>query len=136
MELAYSLPMSGHIGANKTQDRILQHFNWPKLTRSVALFVKTCHVCQMVVKPNWNVKPATFKSLSAFYEPFSRVIIDCVKLVPCQRQIREQLSVDNHVCPYKVPRSHAFQKNIIPGHYQGFGQILYTIIWHAQINLI
>ncbi len=52
LELAHSFPMSGHLGVNKTEDRSLQHFYWPKFRRSVAEFVRTCHVCQMVGKPN------------------------------------------------------------------------------------
>ncbi len=66
LALAHSLPISGHLGVNKTEDRILQHFYWPKLRRSVAEFVTTCHVCQMVGKPNQNVKPAPLKPVPAF----------------------------------------------------------------------
>ena len=33
LELADSLPMSGHLGVNKTEDRILQHFYWPKIEK-------------------------------------------------------------------------------------------------------
>ncbi len=78
LEIAHALPMIGHLSVNKTEDRILQHFYWPKLRRSVAEFVKTCHVCQMVGKPNQNVKPAPFRPVPAFDEPFSRVIIERV----------------------------------------------------------
>ncbi len=81
-ELAHSSNMNGNLGVNKTEDRILQHFYWPKLRRGVAEFVKTCHVCQMVGKPNQNVKPAPLKPVPAFDEPFSRVIIDCVRPLP------------------------------------------------------
>ena len=38
MELAHSLPMSGNLGVDKTQDRIVQICYWPKLRRSVAEF--------------------------------------------------------------------------------------------------
>ncbi len=72
--------MSGHLGVNKTEDRIIQHFYWPKLRRRVAEFVKA--VCQMVGKPNQNVKPAPLKPIPAFDEPFSKVIIDCVDPMP------------------------------------------------------
>ncbi len=82
LELAHSLPMSGHFGVNKTEDRLLQHFYWPKLRRSVAEFVKTCYGCQMVGKPNQNVKPAPLKPVPAFDEPFSRMIIDCIGPMP------------------------------------------------------
>ena len=52
LKLAQCFPMSGHLGVNKTEDKPLQHFYWPKFRRSVADFVKTCHACQMVGKQN------------------------------------------------------------------------------------
>ena len=85
LELAHSLSMSGHLGVNKLENRILQHFYWPKLRKSVAEFMKTCHVCQMVGKPNQNVIPALMKPVPAFDEPFSRVRIDCVGSMPKTR---------------------------------------------------
>ncbi len=36
LELPHSLPMTGHLGVNKTQDRIRQHFYWQRLRMSVA----------------------------------------------------------------------------------------------------
>ncbi len=71
--LAHSLSKSGHLGVNKTQDRNLQHFSWPKLRRNVAEFVKTCHVCQMVAKPDQNVKPALLKPVPACNELLNQV---------------------------------------------------------------
>ncbi len=43
-------------------------FYWPKLRRSVAEFVKTCHVYQMVGKPNQNVKSDPLNPVPAFDE--------------------------------------------------------------------
>ena len=82
LEMAHELPIAGHLGINKTQDRILQHFFWPKLRYDVAQFVKTCHTCQMVGKPNQPIKPAPLQPIPAFEEPFSKVIIDCVGPLP------------------------------------------------------
>ena len=58
MRVAHDLPMSGHLGVRKTQDRILQHFYWPGIHKEVTEFCRTCHVCQMVGKPNPPVKVA------------------------------------------------------------------------------
>ena len=85
LHMAHSFPLAGHLGVNKTQDRILQHFYWPKLRRDVAKFCKTCHVCQMVGKPNQKVKPAPLQPIPAFEEPFTRVIVDCVGPLPKSR---------------------------------------------------
>ena len=63
LKTAHDLPMAGHLGIRKTQDRILQHFFWPRLHRDVAEFCKTCHTCQVVGKPNQKIKPASLISI-------------------------------------------------------------------------
>ncbi len=63
----------------------------------------------MIYKPNQDIKPPLLKPVPAFDELFSRVIIDC----GTKDQIWEYLPVDNHVCLYKVFRSHSFEENII-----------------------
>ncbi len=65
LEIAHALPISGHLGVKKTQDRILQHFCWPKLRRSVTQFVKLCHVCWVLAKPNQDLKLASLSPVSA-----------------------------------------------------------------------
>ena len=85
MSVAHDEPMSGHLGVGKTFDRILHHFYWPNLKQSVAEHCKTCHVCQMVGKPNQNPPKAPLKPIPVFDEPFSKVIIDCVGPLPKSR---------------------------------------------------
>ena len=48
-----------------TYDLILQHFFWPSLKRNIALFIKTCHTCQLTGKPNRVVKPAPLQPFPA-----------------------------------------------------------------------
>ena len=45
-------------------------------------FCKTCHTCHVVGKPNQTIPKAPLKQIPAFEEPFSRVLIDCVGLLP------------------------------------------------------
>ena len=78
MSLAHDTPMAGHLGVNKTYNIILSHFYWPKLRKDVSEFCKSCHVCQMVGKPNQVIPPAPLQPIPAFKEPFSRVLVDCV----------------------------------------------------------
>ncbi len=49
---------AGHLGVVKTYDRILRSFYWPGLKRDVSHYCQTCHVCQMVGKPNQIIQPA------------------------------------------------------------------------------
>ena len=51
LNLAHEIPMSGHLGINKTYHKILNHFFWPGLTSDVSQHYKSCHTCQMVTNP-------------------------------------------------------------------------------------
>ena len=82
LKLAHEIPLSGHLGVNKTYRKILNHFYWPRMRRDVAQFCQTCHSCQTVGKPNQSVPKAPLKPIPAFEEPFSRVLIDCVGPLP------------------------------------------------------
>lgn len=43
--------VAGHLCIRKTYSRILQHLFWLRLKQDVALFIKTCHTCQLTGKP-------------------------------------------------------------------------------------
>ena len=85
MSLAHESPMAGHLGINKTYNRVLSHFFWPKMRHDVAEFCKTCHTCQMVGKLNKPIPAAPLKPIPVCGEPFSEVIIDCVGPLPKTR---------------------------------------------------
>ena len=82
LNLAHETPMSGHLGINKTYDKILKHFFWLGLKSDVSQHCKSCHTCQMVGKPNQTIPKACLQPIPAFDEPFSRIIIDCVGPLP------------------------------------------------------
>ena len=82
LSLAHDTPMSGHLGINKTYQRILEHFYWPNLRKDVVEFRRSCHTCQVVGKPNQTLPKAPLQPIPAFEKPFSRVIIDCVGPLP------------------------------------------------------
>lgn len=73
---------AGHMGVRKTYDRILRYFFWPKLKKDVSEYIKTCHMCQIIGKPNQVVKPAPLHPIPAIGELFEHVIIDCVGPLP------------------------------------------------------
>ena len=56
--LAHEAPMAGQVGIRRTRFRIMAHFWWPRLYKDTAQFCHTCHVCQVVGKPQPAVKPA------------------------------------------------------------------------------
>jgi RNase H-like domain found in reverse transcriptase/Reverse transcriptase (RNA-dependent DNA polymerase)/Integrase zinc binding domain/Integrase core domain len=91
LSLAHDTPMSGHLGVNKTYQKILNHFYWPGLKSDVSKFCKSCHTCQMVGKPNQTIPKAPLQPIPAFAEPFSHIIIDCVGPLPKTRSGNEYL---------------------------------------------
>lgn len=56
LSMAHKTPLSGHMGINKTCQKILNHFYWPSLRKDIAEFYKSCHACQMVGKPNQTIQ--------------------------------------------------------------------------------
>ena len=82
LHLAYALPMAGHLGFNKTYQKVLNHFYWPGLKRDVTQFCKSCHVCQMVGKPNQPIPSAPLQPIPVYGEPFSHVQTNCVGPLP------------------------------------------------------
>jgi len=85
VSLAHESPMAGHLGVNKTYHKVLSHFFWPKMKQDISEFCRTCHICQMVGKPNKPIPIAPLKPIPACGEPFSEIIIDCVGPLPKTR---------------------------------------------------
>ncbi|KAL5489194.1 hypothetical protein EMCRGX_G018260 [Ephydatia muelleri] len=76
MELAHSIPLAGHLGKNKTTDRVLQRFYWPTLRKDVADFCKRQKTSR--VKP----QHAPLIPLPIVEEPFQRIAMDIVGPLP------------------------------------------------------
>ena len=91
ISMAHDIPLAGHLGVNKTNERILAHFFWPGIRQTVAQHCKTCHICQIVGKPNQKIQRAPLQPIPAFEEPFSKVIIDCVSPLPKTKSGNEYL---------------------------------------------
>ncbi len=85
LDLARVFQMTGHLRVNKMQHKILQHFYWPKLRRSVMEFMRTCQVCQMVGKPIQNVAPAPVKPV--MYSSMNRIAVTLqpLKVASCKK---------------------------------------------------
>ena len=50
LQLAHQIPLAGHLGRQKTAQRILQDFYWPSLFKDVADFCKSCSECQKTAR--------------------------------------------------------------------------------------
>ena len=74
--LAHKTPLAGHLGIDKTYYKVLNHFYWPALRSDIKQFCRTCHICQLVGKPNKKLPVAPLQPIPAMEEPFSRIIVD------------------------------------------------------------
>lgn len=81
LELAHD-GLAGHQGIRRTYRKILEHYFWPGVKKDVIDYVKTCHVCQVVGKPNQPIPPAPLEPIPVLAEPFERIVIDCVGPLP------------------------------------------------------
>ncbi|KAI2661959.1 Retrovirus-related Pol polyprotein from transposon 17.6 [Labeo rohita] len=86
LKLAHDHVMGGHLGVNKTFQRVSQYFYWPGLRTSVANYCRSCRECQLVGKPNQVVRPVPLCPIPVMGEPFERLILDCVGPLPKSRE--------------------------------------------------
>jgi len=81
MEIAHE-GFGGHLGIRKTYQKILNDFFWPALKQDVTKHINSCHVCQVVGKPNQPIPPYPLQPIQVPCEPFQKIIIDCVGPLP------------------------------------------------------
>ncbi|XP_064386055.1 uncharacterized protein LOC135334708 [Halichondria panicea] len=79
LKLAHKTPFAGHLGQDKTVNRISQRFYWPMMFVDVRRVVKTCHECQKTA-PKGRFK-APMIPLPIFSEPFRRIAMDIVRRI-------------------------------------------------------
>lgn len=81
LEVCHDNSWAGHLGINKTKQRLLQEFYWPNCFRDVERLVKSCNTCQRTGKPNEKWKAPLVK-VPIVMEPFARIVIDLVGPLP------------------------------------------------------
>ena len=74
MSVNHESAFSGHLGAKKTEVRILANFFWPGLRQDVIRFCRSCDVCQRTVKRG-SVKKVPLETMPLIDTPFKRVTL-------------------------------------------------------------
>ena len=95
LQLAHQIPLAGHLGRQKTAQRILQRFYWPSLFKDVADFCKSCSECQKT-SPGQKLR-APLIPLPVVEEPFQRIAMDIVGPLPKSRAGHRYILV---ICDY------------------------------------
>ena len=77
LSLAHESLMGGHLGVQKTTDRILQNFYWPGIMGDVKRWCRSCDICQRTI-PKGRVSKVPLGKTPIMGEPFQKVAIDLV----------------------------------------------------------
>ncbi|BFZ17096.1 hypothetical protein BsWGS_20136 [Bradybaena similaris] len=81
LRLSHDIPLSAHLAAKKTIDRVKRHFFWPGMTKQIREYCKTCQICQKMAKKGHTTK-APLQPGFLTCTPFERVSIDLVGPLP------------------------------------------------------
>ena len=95
LEVGGEIPMAGHLGTEKTRQRIIRRFYWPTVFRDVDRFCKGCVNCQKSGKH--RIPKAPMIPLPVIAEPFTRVAMDIVGPIPKSKSGYNYILV---VCDY------------------------------------
>ena len=79
MSVNHELAFSGHLGAKKTEVRILPNFFWPGLHQDVIRirFCLSCDICQRTIKEG-IAKKVPLGSMPLIDKSFKRVAVDII----------------------------------------------------------
>ena len=101
MSVNHESAFSGHLGAKKTEVRILPNFFWPGLLQDVIRFCCSCDVCQRTVKRG-SVRKVPLGSMPLIDTPFKRVAVDIVGPIapPSEAGHRYILTLVDYVTRY------------------------------------
>uniref|UniRef100_A0A3Q1F2Z4 Gypsy retrotransposon integrase-like protein 1 n=2 Tax=Acanthochromis polyacanthus TaxID=80966 RepID=A0A3Q1F2Z4_9TELE len=77
LQLAHSVPWSGHLGQFKTFSRMLTRFYWPQQYADTVQFCKSCPQCQLTAPGNKSDR-AQLINMPVIDTPFSRIAMDIV----------------------------------------------------------
>jgi len=74
-------PVAGHLGRNKTLEKLQTHYFWPKMNETVQQYVSSCDICQRT--KSINHKPfGLLKPLEPPTSKWTHITMDFVKPLP------------------------------------------------------
>ena len=77
MDVAHDSIMGGHMGLQKTLDKITNNFYWPGIHGDVTRFCRSCDICQKNIQKG-RVPKVPLESMPLIDTPFKRVAVDLI----------------------------------------------------------
>ena len=78
---AHEGPLCGHLGRDKTQERLARHYYWPKMNVMVAEMCRSCEPCQ-AIKPSHQAKLGLLQPNPIPTSLFQIITIDLITQLP------------------------------------------------------
>ena len=106
-KLAHTIPLTRHLGRDKTVKKITKHFYWPTVFSDVAEHCCRCSECQGKAKGSQCKVPLI--PLPVMEAPFERIVMDVVAPLPRSRRGHQYILV---ICDYatRYPEAMALWK--------------------------
>ena len=104
LHLGHSIPWAGHLGMEKTENRILNRFYWPGFHKDIAEYCRSCPECQLSARSKRGLKVPLI-SLPIIDVPFSRIAMDVVGPLERSRAGHRYILV---ICDYATRYPEAF----------------------------
>jgi hypothetical protein len=82
---AHDAPASGHLGRDKTYERLARYFYWPRMFQQVAEYCNTCDTCQ-AMKPSNQKKIGLLNPLEAPSRPWESISLDLITDLPLTKR--------------------------------------------------
>uniref|UniRef100_A0A8C5LTZ1 Gypsy retrotransposon integrase-like protein 1 n=1 Tax=Leptobrachium leishanense TaxID=445787 RepID=A0A8C5LTZ1_9ANUR len=124
LELAHGHLLGGHLGTEKTTERVLQRFYWPGVQKDIENYCKSCPVCQMSAPlPHFR---SPLVPLPIIEVPFERIAMDLVGPLPKSARGHQYILVIMDYAtryPEAIPLRQTSAKNIAKELLQVFSRV-------------
>lgn len=85
LEVAHDAILGGHLGCQKTLDRVQSNFYWPGMQADVTRYCQSCDICQRTTAKG-HLGKAPLGTVPIIDIPFSRVAIDLIGPLPASER--------------------------------------------------
>lgn len=89
---AHDIPISGHLGVEKTYEKLAREFYWPNMIHTIRNYIKTCDSCQRVKSS--NQKPSgLLQPLEIPYNRWESISMDFITQLPPTKNKYDSITV-------------------------------------------
>ena len=106
----HDAPIAGHLGEEKTLASVKRRYFWPKMTRDIRRYVKTCDSCQRN-KPSNRQPAGLLQPLPIPEDRWVDLSMDFIVELPCTKKgydavlvVVDRLTKRAHFCPTTTRR--------------------------------